>query len=224
MIIYLYVKTHRVTGLKYLGKTNARDPHAYPGSGIYWKRHLEEHGYNVHTEILHECTTDKEVRKLGLYYSNLWDVVNSKDEHGRKIWANLRPEEGTGGWGGEQNPNNLPHVKEERSQRLKVDNPVNFPGVKEKIRKTVKKTMSDHIVKERHLNGIHSEKWISARKERVGIKAPNYDKTIYTFENIDGRVIQCTQFELGQMPEKPSGHKLVNGKLKTSKGWRIKKL
>jgi len=38
-MIYLYKKTHNETGLQYLGKT-IRDPHKYPGSGLYWKRQL----------------------------------------------------------------------------------------------------------------------------------------------------------------------------------------
>ena len=67
MSIYsLYVKTHRKTGLKYLGKTN-QDPHKYPGSGVYWSRHLKEHGDDVDTEVLHECQTNAEIRELGLH-------------------------------------------------------------------------------------------------------------------------------------------------------------
>jgi len=37
MPIFLYKKTHKDTGLKYLGKTIAGDPYAYPGSGVTWK-------------------------------------------------------------------------------------------------------------------------------------------------------------------------------------------
>ena len=43
MIIYLYKKTHQVTGLKYLGKTT-KDPYTYLGSGLEWKSHLKEFG------------------------------------------------------------------------------------------------------------------------------------------------------------------------------------
>ena len=96
MIIYLYVKTHNKTGLKYLGKTTRSDPHAYEGSGTYWLRHLKKYGYDYSTEILQECQSNKEVREWGMYYSNLYDVVNAKDEHGNKTWANLKPEYGDG--------------------------------------------------------------------------------------------------------------------------------
>ena len=51
-MITLYVKTHRVTGLKYFGKTVKPDPYRYRGSGTYWLRHLRKHGYDVETKIV----------------------------------------------------------------------------------------------------------------------------------------------------------------------------
>lgn len=96
-IYYLYTKTHKITGLKYLGYTGKADPHKYPGSGIHWVRHLKLHGYDFSTEILHECQSKTEIKERGLYYSELWDIVNVKDENGKKIWANLKPESGDGG-------------------------------------------------------------------------------------------------------------------------------
>lgn len=97
MTIYLYVKTHNITGLKYLGKTNRPDPHKYLGSGIYWRNHIKKYGQDYSTEILKECSTKEELKYWGLYYSDLWDVVNAKDNNGNKIWANLKPENGDGG-------------------------------------------------------------------------------------------------------------------------------
>jgi hypothetical protein len=35
-IYYLYVKTHNITGLKYLGYTSRKNPHKYTGSGTRW--------------------------------------------------------------------------------------------------------------------------------------------------------------------------------------------
>jgi hypothetical protein len=40
-LLTLYKKTHRKTGLKYLGYTS-RDPFSYTGSGKYWSRHLKK--------------------------------------------------------------------------------------------------------------------------------------------------------------------------------------
>src|SRR6056297_237355 len=89
-MLYLYVKTHRTTGLKYLGYTS-QDPHTYHGSGVYWRAHLEKHGYDYDTEILCECQDKTEVREQGLYYTELWDIVESDG------WANLKEECGDGG-------------------------------------------------------------------------------------------------------------------------------
>jgi len=96
MSIYLYIKTHNKTGLKYLGKTTTKDPHKYAGSGTYWINHLNKHGYDYSTEILRECQSNSEVREWGMYYSSLYDIVNAKNETGCKLWANLKPEYGDG--------------------------------------------------------------------------------------------------------------------------------
>ena len=90
MAIYLYKKTHRKTGLNYLGKTT-QDPFKYRGSGLIWIRHIKKHGDDIDTVILKECSTNDEVKTWGLYYSNLWNIVESKE------WANIKPEAGEGG-------------------------------------------------------------------------------------------------------------------------------
>jgi hypothetical protein len=91
MTIYLYKKTHKKTGLQYLGQTSRGDPHKYPGSGTYWNKHLKKHGYEYVTEIIKECQTKDEIKFWGKYYSELWDVVHNPS------WANLKMEEGNGG-------------------------------------------------------------------------------------------------------------------------------
>lgn len=90
-MFYLYVKTHNKTGLKYLGQTR-QDPNIYTGSGKYWKLHLLKHGVDHLTEILYETNDKDDLKKWGLYYSILWNVVDSNE------WANLKPESGDGGW------------------------------------------------------------------------------------------------------------------------------
>ena len=87
---YLYVKTHNITGLKYLGKT-IRDPFKYCGSGFIWSAHLKEHGKDISTEILLVTESKDELRKTGLFFSELWNVVISDE------WANMIPENGSGG-------------------------------------------------------------------------------------------------------------------------------
>lgn len=88
--MFIYIKTHNVTGLKYLGKTR-QDPYKYRGSGIKWRDHISKHGYNVTTEVIYESNNDDDIKRMGIYYSNKFNVVESKE------WANLMMEEGNGG-------------------------------------------------------------------------------------------------------------------------------
>lgn len=91
MIKYtLYKKVHKKTGLQYLGYTT-KNPYDYAGSGKYWKRHIKIHGNDVETIILCETYDKKEITERGIYYSEMWNVVDSDN------WANLKPESGDGG-------------------------------------------------------------------------------------------------------------------------------
>jgi len=130
MTIYLYKKTHNKTGLQYLGKTK-RNPFEYKGSGIVWSRHITQHGYDVTTEILRECQTNEEIKDWGLYYSRLWNVVESKE------WANLKEECGDGGDMG----------SEEVYQRHKIS--INRPESKKRKSENLKKTLSLPEIREK---------------------------------------------------------------------------
>jgi hypothetical protein len=90
-MIYLYVKTHNKTGLKYLGKTNSKDPHKYAGSGLYWTKHLKVHGIDYTTEILLATEDKEELKETGLFFSKIFNIVKSKE------WANIMEEYGQGG-------------------------------------------------------------------------------------------------------------------------------
>lgn len=109
MTIYLYKKTHNKTGLQYLGKTT-QDPFTYKGSGIVWKQHLKKHGLDITTEILKECETREEVALWGEYYSQLWNVVESKE------WANLTEERGEGGNTGNYKNKGIPLTEEHKKK------------------------------------------------------------------------------------------------------------
>jgi len=89
IIYYLLVKTHSVTGLKYLCQT-VQNPFNYKGSGTVWKRHLKKHGKEHDTYILQKCYSKESLKSWGLYYSKAWSIVESKQ------WANLIPEDGGG--------------------------------------------------------------------------------------------------------------------------------
>ena len=97
MTIYtLYIKTHKITGLKYLGQTS-HDPFKYLGSGKDWLPHLEKYGKDHYTEILRECQSKKELSLWGRYYSRYYNILKEQDDYGNKIWANKKIECGDGG-------------------------------------------------------------------------------------------------------------------------------
>lgn len=131
-IYYILLKTHNETGLKYLCKHVSSFPNSvnnYNGSGVYWRRHLEKHGCDLTTQILAECHSPEEAAKIGMEYSNKWNVVESKE------FANLIPENGQGGsepvkyrknhpgwrglrFPGDSNPSKRPDVRKKISVAL----------------------------------------------------------------------------------------------------------
>jgi ribosomal protein L37AE/L43A len=105
-MIFLYLKTHNITKLKYLGMTT-QDPYRYSGSGVYWKKHIKKYGSDIDTKILKECQTYDEITYFGKYYSDLWDIVNSTD------FANLVPELG-------ENSSGMKNKKHSKESKLKT--------------------------------------------------------------------------------------------------------
>lgn len=90
MTIYLYVKQHNITMLKYFGKTT-RDPYSYNGSGKYWKRHISKYGLDISTLYVHRFEDSEECKKFALEFSETNNIVESTE------WANLKPENGSDG-------------------------------------------------------------------------------------------------------------------------------
>jgi hypothetical protein len=83
----LLVKTHNKTGLNYLCVTEKEKYEKYAGSGLYWKRHIKEHGSDITTVVLYESETKtQDFIDTCLYYSTILNVVESSE------WANLIPE------------------------------------------------------------------------------------------------------------------------------------
>lgn len=102
MKLYLMIKTHNITGKKYLCKKQARsDVEAvkYTGSGLKWKPHLKEFGKNFTTEILFVCPIEnkKEFRKIAIDYSYKLNILSDSN------WMNMILEDGGGGSTSETN-------------------------------------------------------------------------------------------------------------------------
>lgn len=191
MSIYLIKKTHRKTGLQYLCKTIRKDWHRYTGSGKYWKRHLKEHGRDIESELVRECETIEEFKKWGIYYSTLWNIVESDE------WANLKPEDGDGGTGcpGYQHPSEMrAHLSKVKTG---VPNSESHNASMSKARMGFKWGTHTEETKERIRNQSHSDEYIQFLKtSRVGNGNPRADKTIYTFVHDSGITETCTRSDL----------------------------
>jgi hypothetical protein len=191
MTIYIYKKTHNTTGLKYLGKTVSKDPYAYKGSGVYWSRHIKKYGYDVTTEILKECQTETELVEWGLYYSKLWNVVESKE------WANLREEAGPRGSWSKESKEKLSKTKKEElsklSQQELADRMKNScTSSKSWTAERKEKISKANTGKERSIES--RKKQIQTKKETLKILSTEMKKEIYgktnvgkTWKLIDGK-------------------------------------
>jgi len=103
----LYIKQHNKTGKLYFGKTTSVDPVVYSGSGLYWSRHMNEHGNNI-TTLWHTLFTEEsDIFEFATFFSEFFDIVNSDK------WANLIPETGLDGFppGGKMPPRSAMHKK-----------------------------------------------------------------------------------------------------------------
>jgi hypothetical protein len=88
MTIYLYVKQHRITGLKYFGRTT-KDPNTYMGSGTYWLSHIKKYGIEyVDTIELYEFDCQEKCTSFAKSFSVSNNIVESTE------WANLILEDG----------------------------------------------------------------------------------------------------------------------------------
>lgn len=148
-MLYLYLKTHNKTGLKYLGKTK-RNPYTYQGSGTIWKRHIKKHGYDVTTEILFQSENLEEFKQKCLHYSHLFNIVESQQ------WANLVVENGVGG------SNSRSSKLAWETKRIRGNDIINTPEVIAKCKETKKKNGTDH-------KEIMNRPEVSA-KQKAGLK------------------------------------------------------
>tara|TARA_B100000902_G_C26687159_1_gene610654 strand:- start:73 stop:522 length:450 start_codon:yes stop_codon:yes gene_type:complete len=98
-LIHICKKTHKVTGLMYICKTE-QDPFKYEGSGIEWRQHLREHGKEHDTEVLFSSEDRDEVRQFCLDYAKTNPEYWKKEEY-----ANMLLESGGYDNTGQANPN-----------------------------------------------------------------------------------------------------------------------
>lgn len=169
--IYLYVKQHSVTGLKYFGKTIKKDPYKYFGSGKRWSNHIKKHGkeYVITTDVW-LFTDIEECKKFALYFSQTNNIVESKE------WANLCEENGTDG--------GLRHNS--KSNFLKINTQPKPQWVKDKIGKSISKAQTgrkqSEITKKKRSESLKNKP--TATCPHCGLTAKMLGKfTSYHFNN-----------------------------------------
>lgn len=157
MNIYLYVKTHNKTGMKYLGKTCKENVHEYPGSGKRWLRHLNKHGYDYSTEILFSTDDPELFKEKALEYSNYFNVVDSNE------WANLMEESGTGG----DNSHNIDYQSLVYTRMSNGKTWVQTPESNQK---------RSNSMKGRPKSRETVEKWLKTKDEKGILHSPTWNK------------------------------------------------
>lgn len=211
MAIYLLIKEHLDTGLKYLCKHSAESAEecdTYKGSGKYWKNHLKKHGNNVSTKCIFVTEDKQKFREVALQYSLKYDVVKSEN------WANLCLEQGEGGdtvidkklhgqkskemW---KNPIIREKLLKHLTEQVKISQPLAAKAAKEKL-KGVPKT-------EEH------KKNMSGKRPHVNQSGSknNYAKKIETPFGIFGSIREASHSIKGYT------YKMVWDRLQNTDGW-----
>lgn len=210
-IIYLYIKTHNQTGLKYLGKTTKPNQHKYKGSGKFWRRHIKKYGYDVTTEIIFETTDVEEFEIVAEFFSNMFDVVNSDK------WANLCIENGKGaGMSGNKNGMYGRTHTETVKQKLSLQATKNFKG------KSYEEMYGEE--KAQQLKLIRSKTF--KQKNNKAENNSRYDKTHYSFYNVNTKELFIGtryNFYTNYNLPKSGVHNLIKEKIFVYNNWMLKK-
>jgi hypothetical protein len=209
----LYLKEHNKTGLKYLGYTKLEDVHKYQGSGMYWKRHIKEHGYDVTTKILGKYSTQEELKLVGLYYTQLYGIVESKE------FANLKEEAGVSG---KYSLETKMKMSESAIKRVKEIGAPAKAFTKESASALNKKTWADPKIRKKRSESIskalkgkkrdprsqefkdHMSKTLTGRSYGVGIKHNLVEKTC-SYCNVTGKGPNMTRYHFDNCKSNPFG-------------------
>jgi len=244
--LYLMVKTHSLTGMRYLCKrvtTSDSKAISYLGSGTRWNNHLKVHGKHINTEILVKYDLDRieEFSKLCIDYSNKFDIVKSSD------WANLIVETGKpgtkigeycGSKGTFFGKKHTEETKKKISDANVGDNNV-MRRNKIALQNMIKtKNKQENKEKQRLISievNNRPEVKEKIRQSKLGLNNPSSDKNIYILKNkFTGDIINGTRFDLIEQMKKLNNNNssiniLTNGDIgyflkkdrvvKNVKGW-----
>lgn len=164
---YLYIKQHKITGLKYFGKT-FNDPLKYQGSGTKWKSHMQYYGKEHVETIWYQLFDDiDECRNYALKFSEENDIVNSNE------WANLILEDGL--WIKPETRKKMSEAKLGKSSHMKGK--IHSEETKQKIRiKQTGKKASEETKKKMSESGGHSQTEESKQKIRETLTGVKHDQ------------------------------------------------
>jgi hypothetical protein len=233
----LMIKEHRVTKLKYLCVTTQKDPKKYKGSGYYWKNHIKTHGPWIDTTIVYQTTDLDEFKKQCLHYSNLWNIVEERDQTGKKIWANLVPETGVTGGSlkGEKHfskqPGYMPILNPNANRLKSVNHWTKNPNYKPRFfskESRMKSSANQPSKLPGYISPISGNNHYTKKPEynncMVGNNNPNYDHTIYNWENVKtGEKLARTRYEMSKYLDchRCNITAVISGKNKTVFGWKL---
>lgn len=164
---YLYIKQHKITGIKYFGKTT-KDPFKYDGSGTKWKKHIDYYG-RIHVEtIWYQLFEDiDECRNYALKFSEENNIVESKD------WANLIQEDGL--WFKPETRRKMSEAKLGKSSHMKGK--IHSEETKQKIRiKQTGKKASEETKLKMSESGGHAQTEESKQKIRETLTGVRHDQ------------------------------------------------
>jgi hypothetical protein len=249
-IYYLMIKTHNITGLKYLCQTKKKNPHKYLGSGLDWIKHLKIHGTSIRTEIIFVTSNKQELSDIGRYYSNLWRITTSVDDYGNKIWANIIPETA----GGQTEFSEIskqklrdswsdPQVKIKRGNAIKKA--LGTPEAKEKMssQQTILKNDSDYkeknkkmttsswknpVVRKKRLDGLRLATSTTEFRQLMssvttGSNNSSFDHTLYNWVHDSGIRETLTRYDFIKKYNlsKVLVCRLIKRKAISHRGWKL---
>jgi len=155
---YLYIKQHKITKLKYFGKTT-KDPNKYFGSGKHWIRHIKKHGLEIDTIWYQLFTDEKEMVDFALKFSKDNNIVESIE------WANLKEENGLDGgfdkgwWSEEQIEHNRKKAKERWANGVYDKEKLRLSRIGFKQPQSQKDTLSKKLSKEWLITDLHGNQF-----------------------------------------------------------------
>ena len=227
-MITLYIKTHRITGLKYFGKTTCDDPYRYTGGGKVWRRHLMKHGFDYDTEIYLQSEDQDYVTQEALRFSRAYDIVNSP------LWANLQEENGIDGYPlgisfSEKHRENIgkSNKGKVRSQeaRSKMSKAKKGKIPSQEHRDKISGRLKGRTFSQKHLERLSVSQKGKVMSEEARIKNGKSERIwLITYPNGEEQIISNLRKFCEDNNLDKTMYDVVYGKLKQHKGYAVKKM